>query len=168
MDAGRLTRGRPVATRGFLELLFGGERTHFLGVSRPLAALGWVVLVAGLALLCWGLARAWRGGVSLVGMAFRLVGAFIGAAGLWLLTHTLLSHGGRPGTVVVTLVYVAVGIGAVPPRARAGAPADPGTSRAALLSGRVPAPDDDHARGRRLHVPDAHRHQQRAIGATVG
>src|SRR6266487_884649 len=178
MDAGRLTRGRPVATRGvlearttragsalgpnfavrtafiwpallvilfvsifplfaslyislsrlelarggftfhfigvenFRELLFGGERTHFLGVSRPLTALGWVVLVAGLALLCWGLARAWRGGVSLVGMAFRLVGAFIGAAGLWLLTHTLLSHGGRPGTVVVTLVYVAVGIAA--------------------------------------------------------
>src|SRR6266498_1970286 len=144
MDAGRLTRGRPVATRGvlearttragsalgpnfavrtafiwpallvilfvsifplfaslyislsrlelarggftfhfigvenFRELLFGGERTHFLGVSRPLTALGWVVL----------------------------------AAGLWLLTHTLLSHGGRPGTVVVTLVYVAVGIAA--------------------------------------------------------
>src|SRR6266498_2502747 len=146
MDAGRLTRGRPVATRGvlearttragsalgpnfavrtafiwpallvilfvsifplfaslyislsrlelarggftfhfigvenFRELLFGGERTHFLGVSRPLTALGWVVLVAGLALLCWGLARAWRGGVSLVGMAFRLVAAFIVAA----------------------------------------------------------------------------------------
>src|SRR6266516_5160899 len=101
-----------IGLANFRELLFGGERTHFLGVSRPLTPLGWAVLVAGLALLCWGLARAWRGGVSLAGMAFRLAGALIGAAGLWLVTHTLLSHAGRPGTVVVTLVYAAVGIAA--------------------------------------------------------
>src|SRR5919206_595462 len=38
--------------------------------------------------------------------------AGLGAAGLWLATHTLLARGGRPGTVVVTLVYVGVGVAA--------------------------------------------------------
>lgn len=94
----------------FRELLFGGEQTHFLGVWRPLTPLGWLVLVAGLALLGWGLVRAWRGGVSVVGMAFRFLGALLAAGAMWLVTHTLLAQGGRPGTVVVTLVYVAVGI----------------------------------------------------------
>lgn len=110
----QLARGgfsfRFIGLDNFRELLFGGERTHFLGVSGPLTPVGWMLLAAGLLLLCWGLARAWRGGVSVVGMAFRTVGALIGAAVLWLLTHTLLSHAGRPGTVAVTLVYVAVGI----------------------------------------------------------
>jgi multiple sugar transport system permease protein len=109
-----LTRGgftfHFIGLANFRELLFGDERTHFLGLTRPLTPLGWLVFVAGLALLCWGLVRAWRGGVSVVGMAFRVLGALLGAAGLWLVTHTLLSHAGRPGTVVVTLVYVAVGI----------------------------------------------------------
>jgi multiple sugar transport system permease protein len=109
-----LTRGgftfHFIGLDNYRDLLFGSERTHFLGLSRPLTPLGWAVLAAGVALLCWGLARAWRSGTSLVGMAFRLVGALIAAAVLWLATHTMLSHTGRPGTVVVTLVYVAVGI----------------------------------------------------------
>src|SRR6266540_3315957 len=148
MDAGRLTRGRPVATRGVLEArttragsalgpnfavrtsfiwpallvilfvsIFPLFASLYISLSRlELARGGFTFHFIGVEnfreLLFGGLARAWRGGVSLVGMAFRLVGAFIGAAGLWLLTHTLLSHGGRPGTVVVTLVYVAVGIAA--------------------------------------------------------
>ena len=101
-----------IGLANFRELLFGGERTHFLGLARPLTPLGWLVLVAGLAALCWGLLKAWRGGVPVAGMAFRLVVALLGAGGLWLVTHTLLAQGGRPGTVVVTLVYVAVGIAA--------------------------------------------------------
>jgi multiple sugar transport system permease protein len=101
-----------IGVANFRELLFGTERTHFLGLTGRLTPLGWVVFVAAVALLCWGLARAWRGGVSTAGMAFRLVGALIGAAVVWLLVHTLLSTSGRPGTVVVTLVYVAVGIAA--------------------------------------------------------
>jgi multiple sugar transport system permease protein len=99
-----------IGLANFRELLFGGERTHFLGSARPLTPLGWLVLAAGLAALCWGLVRAWRGGVSLPGMAFRFLGALLGAGAMWLVTHTLLAEGGRPGTVVVTLVYVAVGI----------------------------------------------------------
>jgi multiple sugar transport system permease protein len=101
-----------IGLANFRELLFGGERTHFLGVGRPLTPLGWLVFAAGVALLGWGLAKAWRGGVSVSGMAFRILGAVLGAGALWLVTRTLLADGGRPGTVVVTLVYVAVGIAA--------------------------------------------------------
>jgi multiple sugar transport system permease protein len=101
-----------IGLANFRELLFGGERSHFFGVDRPLTPLGWLVLVAGLGLLCWGLVRAWRGGVSVVGMVFRVLGACLAAGAVWLVTHTLLAEGGRPGTVVVTLVYVAVGVAA--------------------------------------------------------
>jgi multiple sugar transport system permease protein len=101
-----------IGLANYRELLFGGERTHFLGVGRSLTPLGWLVLVAGLAVLCWGLVRAWRGGVPVVGMVFRFLGALLAAGAIWLVTHTLLAEGGRPGTVVVTLVYVAVGIAA--------------------------------------------------------
>jgi multiple sugar transport system permease protein len=101
-----------IGVGNFRELLFGSERTHFLGLSGPLTPAGWVAFAAGVAALGWGLVRAWRGGVPVLGMAFRVAGALIAAAALWLLAHTLLSHAGRPGTVVVTLVYVAVGIAA--------------------------------------------------------
>jgi multiple sugar transport system permease protein len=110
----RLVRGgfefRYVGLENFRELLFGGERTHFLGVTRPLTPVGWLVLGAGLGLLCWGLVRAWRGGVAPLGVAFRLLGALLAAGALWLVARTLLADGGRPGTAVVTLVYVLVGI----------------------------------------------------------
>jgi multiple sugar transport system permease protein len=88
----------------------GGEQSHFLGVTRPLTPLGWLVLVATLALLAWGLVRAWQGGVSVLGMVLRFAGTLLAAAAAWLVTHTLLAHGGRPGTAVVTVTYVLVGI----------------------------------------------------------
>jgi multiple sugar transport system permease protein len=110
----RLARGgfefRFVGLDNYRELLFGGERTHFLGVAGPLTPLGWLVLGAGLALLAWGLARAWRGGVPPLGLVFRLLGALLAAGGLWLVTRTLLGAGGRPGTAVVTMTYVLVGV----------------------------------------------------------
>jgi multiple sugar transport system permease protein len=101
-----------IGLENFRELYLGGEQSHFLGVTRPLTPLGWLVFGATLALLGWGLVRAWRGRVSLPGMAFRFLGALLAAGAMWLLTHTLLAHGGRPGTAVVTVVYVLVGVAA--------------------------------------------------------
>jgi multiple sugar transport system permease protein len=110
----RLVRGgfefRFVGLDNFRELLTGSERDHFLGVTGSLSPVGWVVLAAGVGLLGWGLVRAWRGGASWAGMAFRLLGALVAAAAIWLAARTLLAAGGRPGTAVVTLVYVLVGI----------------------------------------------------------
>jgi multiple sugar transport system permease protein len=112
----KLVRGgfefRFIGLDNFRELFVGGERAHFLGVTRPLTPVGWTVVAAGLALLAWGLVRAWRGGVSPVGMVFRLLGALAAAAAIWLAARTLLAEGGRPGTAVVTLIYVLVGVAA--------------------------------------------------------
>jgi multiple sugar transport system permease protein len=112
----RLVRGgfqfRFVGLGNFRELVTGGEREHFLGVEAPLTPLGWVVLAAGVALLCWGLVRAWRGGVRAAGMAIRVLGALVAVGALWLVARTVFASGGRPGTVVVTVIYVVVGVAA--------------------------------------------------------
>jgi len=109
----KLVRGgfqfRFIGLDNYRELLFGDEQAHFLGVTRPPTPLGWLVLAAGLGLLGWGLSRAWRAGVSPAGMAFRVLGAVLAAGAVWLLARTLLADGGRPGTAVVTVVYVLVG-----------------------------------------------------------
>jgi multiple sugar transport system permease protein len=110
----KLVRGgfefRFIGLDNFRELFVGDEQRHFLGVTRPLTPLGWLVLGAGLGLLGWGLYRAWRGGASPAGMVFRVLGALLAAGAIWLLAHTVLAHGGRPGTAVVTVIYVLVGI----------------------------------------------------------
>jgi multiple sugar transport system permease protein len=109
----KLVRGgfqfRFIGLDNYRELLFGDEQAHFLGVTRSPTPPGWLVLAAGLGLLGWGLSRAWRAGVSPAGMAFRVLGAVLAAGAMWLLVRTLLADGGRPGTAVVTVVYVLVG-----------------------------------------------------------
>ena len=110
----KLVRGgfqfRFVGLDNYRDLFAGDERAHFLGVTRPPTPLGWLVFGGGLALLGWGLYRAWRSGASVVGMALRVLGTVAAAGALWLLVRTLLADGGRPGTAVVTVVYVLVGI----------------------------------------------------------
>jgi len=90
-------------------LLFGSEQTHFLGVLTPPSLLGWLVIAAVVALLVWWLVTEVRGGVSVIGFILRLVVAAI-AAGLLLMVVEAFSPAARPGTLVVTLVYVIFGI----------------------------------------------------------
>jgi len=100
-----------VGFTNFNILLFGTERSHLLGVLRPPTPLGWVVLGVALALVARGLVRSIRSGrVRPVGLLLRL-GAAVAFLGLvWVVVQTLMSQGGRPGSLVVTLVYVFVGI----------------------------------------------------------
>lgn len=110
----KLVRGgfefRFIGLENFRELYLGGEQSHFLGVARTPTPVGWVVFGAGLGLLFWGLVRAFRGGTSVLGIVSRVLGALLAAGVLWLAVGTLLAGGGRPGTAMVTLIYVLVGI----------------------------------------------------------
>jgi len=110
----KLVRGgfefRFIGLDNFRELYLGGEQSHFLGVARTPTPVGWVVFGAGVGLLFWGLVRAFRGGTSVLGIVSRVLGALLAAGVLWLAVGTLLAGGGRPGTAMVTLIYVLVGI----------------------------------------------------------
>ncbi|HJZ45510.1 MAG TPA: sugar ABC transporter permease [Roseiflexaceae bacterium] len=93
----------------YRKLLVGSERDHFLGVFGATSPIAWLLLAAVAALLVAGLVQYARSpSFAIMGMFWRLVGA-IGAGLLaWLIIRTLI--GGRPGTLVVTLIYVFVGI----------------------------------------------------------
>jgi multiple sugar transport system permease protein len=110
----KLVRGgfefRFIGLDNFRELYVGGEQAHFLGVARTPTPLGWLVFGAGLGLLFWGLVRAFRRGTSVLGIIGRVIGVLLAANVLWLAVRTLLAGGGRPGTAMVTLIYVLVGI----------------------------------------------------------
>ena len=100
----KLVRGgfefRFVGLDNFRELLVGGEQGNFLGVLGPLGPVGWAVMAAGVALLGWGLVRAWRSGASVAGMVFRVLGALLAAGTLWLATRTLLKINPMPLTTI--------------------------------------------------------------------
>ena len=91
-------------------LLFGTEQTHFLGLLRPPSPIGLAIFGAGVALTVRVFVGAWRGGHSAFGLVLRAIGGVLLVGLLWLLVQTSFSPGGRPGTLVVTLVYVFVGI----------------------------------------------------------
>jgi multiple sugar transport system permease protein len=102
---------RFIGLENYRTLVFGSQQSHFLGLMRPPTPLGWLALAVGVAVLGWLVVRAWRSSrITLTGRIFRTIGALLAAALLWLLVQTLLGEGGRPGTVVVTLVYVFFGV----------------------------------------------------------
>jgi multiple sugar transport system permease protein len=71
--------------------------------------LGWLVIAGGAGLLIWWLVTEVRGGVSVIGFILRLLVAVI-AEGLLLLVVLAFAPEARPGTLMVTLVYVFFGI----------------------------------------------------------
>ena len=91
-------------------LLFGSEQSHILGVLRPPSVVGWLIFAIGVApLLWWIVSEARSGKASLVGMILRVLVAAL-AAGMLLIVVATFAPQARPGTLVVTLVYVAFGI----------------------------------------------------------
>jgi len=83
---------RFIGLLNYRKLLVGSEQSHFLGVFGPLSPLAWLLLALVAALLVVALAGYARSpAFSIRGLFWRLIG-------------------GRPGTLVVTLIYVVVGI----------------------------------------------------------
>ena len=112
----RFVRGgfeiRFVGLANYRKLLAGSEQHHFLGVIAGPSPLGWLVFAVGGALLAWwllGYVRSQQRSVG--GLMGRLVAYVIGGLLVFLLVSTL-SPGGRPGTVVVTQLYVFIDIAA--------------------------------------------------------
>ncbi len=96
----------------YRKLLFGSEREHFLGLIVHPSPPGWLILLTVVAFLIWSLIRYLRSQhCSAGGAAGRIIAILIVSFLTWLLVSTL-SPGGRPGTVVVTILYVFVGIAA--------------------------------------------------------
>ncbi len=99
-----------VGLNNFRKLLTGSQQSHFLGVMPAITPVGWTVLLIITALMIYGLIRYFRSSqISLVGGIGRIIAAIIAAVGLWFLIK-IFSPGGRPGTLVVTLIYVFIGI----------------------------------------------------------
>jgi len=94
----------------YAKLLFGIDRPHLLGVAGPLTAIGIAVLVAIYGLFAYLLFRYARGpNRTIGGLIGRVITTAIAGALVWLTVNTILTSG-RPGTLVVTLVYVAVDV----------------------------------------------------------
>jgi len=87
----------------YKKLLFGTEQTHFLGLGKAPTLLGWVVLVAILALLLWWIWRHLRRGGSMAGLAMRITASVLVAFIAWNFVTRL---SGQPGTVQTTVLYV--------------------------------------------------------------
>lgn len=101
---------RFIGLENYRVLLFGSEQTHFLGVLKPPNLVGWVLFGAAVAGLLWWLARAARNPeIGVGGLVVRVVAAVIGALVLLVIIQAF-SAGARPGTVIVTLVYVFFGV----------------------------------------------------------
>jgi multiple sugar transport system permease protein len=105
---------RFVGLANYAQLLVGTERSHLLGVPGTLDPLGWLILAVALAILAAWLVRSVRrmrrGELGPVGLLLRLAGSFLFGALLWLVVSTITGQNGRPGALVVTLVYVFAGI----------------------------------------------------------
>jgi multiple sugar transport system permease protein len=96
-----------VGLANYQKLVAGSQKTNFLGSLKTPGTLGWVVFgLIGVALALF-LLRYIRGDkLSLSGLFWR--GVMVAGVLLlaWLVVHTLFSEDGRPGTVVVTLIFV--------------------------------------------------------------
>jgi multiple sugar transport system permease protein len=100
-----------VGFTNFQVLLFGTERSHLIGVVKSPTPLGWAILAAGLVLVAWLFVRSVRNGhVRRLGLLLRLAGGLLFLGLLWIVVGTLAAEGGRPGALIVTLIYVIGGI----------------------------------------------------------
>ena len=93
----------------FKKLIFGSQQYHLLGTFDPLGATDWLVIGAIFAPLLYFYVRYLiRPGATVVGVIGRSVATLVAGALTILLVLTL--GGGFPGSLVVTLFYVFVGV----------------------------------------------------------
>ena len=99
-----------VGLANYGRLLSGTEKTHFLGVIANPSLLGWLIFGAVVVFMVFHLARYIRSQqYSLRGLVGKILPIVLVSLLLWLVVATT-SSSGRPGTMVVTILYVLIGI----------------------------------------------------------
>lgn len=99
-----------VGLANYRKLILGSEQSHFLGVFARPSLLGAIVFLAVLVLLLYPVVRnIRRGQFTILGLVGNLFSVTVFSLLSLLLLSTITSSG-RPGTLVVTLLYVLVGI----------------------------------------------------------
>jgi multiple sugar transport system permease protein len=99
-----------VGLDNYAKLLVGIDHVHFLGLLGQPTVASLAVLLAAYGLIAYLLYRYVRGpGRTAGGLVGRIVAAAGAAALIFLVVNTVLTSG-RPGTLVVTLIYVGVDV----------------------------------------------------------
>ncbi len=99
-----------VALDNFRKLLFGTEQKVLFGTTSTPSWIGWVLFGAVVVALVMWVVRLLREGRTAGSVIVRIVQSIVLATLAWLVVSTLFSPTGRPGTLVVTMLYVVVGI----------------------------------------------------------
>ena len=95
----------------YRKYIFGNEQKVLVGAQAVPTILGWIIFVAVVGWFVLGLVRNLRNGrASVGGVIGRLVNGALLSGLTWLVVSTLFADGGRPGALVVTLMYVLVGV----------------------------------------------------------
>ena len=99
-----------VGLKNFEKLIDGSEKRHFRGDLEALAPYQWLIVAAVTLLLVYALWRYLRSADYKVGgLIYRIITFGILSWGVYFIMQNL-SPEGRPGTIVVTLIYVFVGL----------------------------------------------------------
>jgi multiple sugar transport system permease protein len=102
---------RFIGFANYQQLLDGLEKSHFLGVLKAPNPIGWAILIAVVVLAASGLIRSIRSRrIPPLFIAIRVAGVFALVGLTWICVQALASEGGRPGSLIVTLIFVFAGI----------------------------------------------------------
>ncbi len=93
----------------FQRQLFGAQQYHFLGTFKPFGPLEWFLAGLFVLLVLYWLGRYVTSRFSIFGFIGRLISASL-ACGIVFVVLGTIATGGVPGTLVTTLIYVAVGV----------------------------------------------------------
>jgi multiple sugar transport system permease protein len=99
-----------VGLSNYEKLLFGSQQQHLLGRFSELSLLGWAIVLIFSGFMLYWLYRYVTGKHrTITGAFFRLIGAIVTTLLVWICVSTLTGDG-LPGTMVVTLIFVFVGV----------------------------------------------------------
>jgi multiple sugar transport system permease protein len=100
-----------VGLDNYYRLLFGVQQYHLLGTFGTFGPVESGIAALTAAGLAYWLMRYLRSGLmNVVGLIGRLIAACVGFGVMLLALATILATGGFPGSLMTTLVYVAVGV----------------------------------------------------------